>query len=145
MNKTRSVLSVVAVLALLAGCQNTPQKQPKWPGEVNHVVICWLKNPNDGEAMLRLIAASNSFRQIPGVIAVHAGPRLELPGSSTPARGGPKGTNPVDDTFDLGVVITFVNKDALQSYQIDPIHQQAVRDVLVPYVREYRTYDFLTR
>ena len=135
MNRTGWMLVSVSLLGLL-GCRNAPREELAWPGEVNHVVICWLKDPKDAQVRLRLIEASNSFRAIPGVIGVHAGPRLDAAYVTSKA---------ADNSFDVGVVITFINKGALLSYQIDPIHQQAVRAVLMPYVREYRTYDFLTQ
>ena len=135
-----SYWGLLGVVTLLAGCRvMSPVEKPAWPGQVNHVVLCWMKDSGDASAQQRLIEVSRSFRAIPGVIAVQAGPRLDVPSQA------PSSTGPVEKPFDVGVIITFVNTDALLSYQIDPIHQHAIREVLIPYVREHRTYDFLSK
>src|SRR5438874_2369430 len=72
---------------------------------ITHVVVCWLKEPGNDRRRNELIAASESFREIPGVIEVVAGPPLP---STRPA---------VDSTFDVAVVIRFRDQKALDDYE----------------------------
>ena len=47
----------------------------------------------------------------------------------------------VDHSFDLGVVITFRDRAALQRYEKDPRHLDAMRRYLRPLVRHYEVYN----
>jgi len=81
------------------------------------------------EARQKLIAASETFRTLPGVEKVIAG----LPIASTrPA---------VDASFDVSVVMIFNDAAALRAYEQSPQHRQAVADVLKPYVARFIVYD----
>jgi hypothetical protein len=101
---------------------------PKNP-PITHVVVCWLNNPKDDGAKEELVEASQSFRQIPGVLDVRVGKMI------------PSKRPQVDSTFDLAVVITFVDIAAMQAYEKNPIHLKAVQDVLKPHVRKFIVYD----
>jgi len=50
-----------------------------------------------------------------------------------------------DRSFDLGVVITFRDRAALQRYEKDPRHLEAMRRYLQPFVRRYETYNLTAR
>src|SRR5439155_8139096 len=95
----------------------------------HNVVVCWLKEPGNDRQRNQLIAASESFRQIPGVKEVVAGPPLP---STRPA---------VDSTFDVAVVIRFRDQKALDDYEAHWRHRWAVEHVLKPLVSHYAIYD----
>ena len=96
-----------------------------------HVVVCWLKTPGDENASQRLIDASHNFvGTIPGLIRVDAG---RVSASTRPS---------VDSSYDVAIVMTFVDEAALINYGKSSQHQQAVRDVLRPLVDHYVVYDF---
>lgn len=97
---------------------------------VTHIVLCWLKQAGDLEARQRLIEVSKSFRSIPGVMDVTAG-------SSIPSK-----RPQVDSSFDVAVIITFSNREAMAEYENHPLHQKAVREALIPLVKKYIVYDF---
>lgn len=121
---------LLAALLGLAGCAPAPERAYV-PGQVQHVVVAWLKEPGNAEHRRRLIEASRDLAAIPGVVRVAAGEPL-------PA------TRPVeDDTYDVAVVLTFESRAALQAYQVHPQHTRAVAEVLQPLVRRVVVYDFV--
>lgn len=114
---------------VLGGCLTAPPVSPT----VTHVVLMWLKHPERSADRAQLIRAAHSLRMIPGVLRVQAG--LAVP---TLAPG-------VDRSFDLGVVITFRDRAALQRYEKDPQHADAMRRYLRPLVRRYEVYNLSGR
>ena len=89
----------------------------------------WLKHPDRGADRAQLMRVARSLRMIPGVRRVEAG-------RTVPAL--PPG---FDHSFDLGVVITFRDQAALQRYDKDPRHLEAMRRYLRPLVRRYEVYN----
>jgi hypothetical protein len=95
-------------------------------------VVCWLKTPGDTGQAQRVIETSKSFESIDGVRSVRVGRRLP--------HASPR---PVDETtFDIALVMTFDSDAALQAYQSNPQHEQAVREVLRPMTSKILVYDF---
>lgn len=115
----------MALCLFLQGCATVPAPSPS----VTHVVLMWLKHPGSGADRAQLIRAAHSLRMIPGVMRVEVG-------RVVPAL--PPG---VDRSFDLGVVITFRDRFALQRYEKDPRHPEAMRRYLRPLVRRYEVYN----
>ena len=107
--------------------------------DVTHVVVCWLRTPGDVDAGKALIAQTYAFAEIPGVKLVSAGWRLDTPRP----RGSPAAVT--DAPFDVLIVMTFEDLDALRAYQVDPRHKRAVAEVLQPHVARYVVYDAATR
>ena len=77
--------------------------------------------------------AAQSLRMIPGVLRVETGRTISPLGPDVPR------------DFDLGVVITFRDPAALQRYQRDPGHLEAMRRYLDPLVRHYEVYNLNDR
>ncbi len=92
----------------------------------------WLKHPDRSADRAQLIRAAHSLRMIPGVLRVQAGGAVP-----------PIGPHPQD--FDLGVVITFRDRAALQRYENDPRHVEAMRRYLRTLVRHYEVYNLTPR
>ena len=127
-------LVLVVLLGMVSGCGAT-QKGEAGPStsSIEHVVVCWLKEPNNPDAVDAVVSASLGFRDIPGVQRVVAGPRYR---AAT--------TRPIDETtFDVAVVMTFESEAALRAYQAHPKHEQAVREVLRPLSSRIVIYDFV--
>ncbi|NNE93604.1 MAG: Dabb family protein [Verrucomicrobiales bacterium] len=97
---------------------------------MEHVVLCWLKEPGNVSHRRQIIETSRSFRQIPGVLSVRVGESI------------PSDRPIVDDSFDVGIIITVRDAAALQAYLDHPIHVEAKRDVLQPLVKKIVVYDF---
>ena len=121
-------LSILLLLSTCASCTNLHTSTPSH-GQINHIVIAWLKNPGDENDRQKLINTSRTFLQIPGVVSVSAGRPIP---STRPV---------VDSTFDVAVVIVFRDEAALRAYDAHPIHKQAVEEVLKPLVKKQIVYD----
>jgi uncharacterized protein (DUF1330 family) len=124
--------SIVGLMLLLSGCYiSRPVIVVKSPAPMQHVVICWLKDPGDAKEADQLIAASNDFRKLKGVVRVFAGRQHSV-----------ATTRPIDDgSFDVMVVMSFESPEALRDYQASKEHQDAVKKVLQPLTRKVVVYD----
>ena len=47
---------------------------------IQHVVLCWLKEPGNAEHRNQIIEISKTFRKIPGVLEVRVGKVIESDG-----------------------------------------------------------------
>lgn len=117
------LLLLAAALALTA-CQTAPQ-----PG-LTHVVVFWLKDSGNAAHRAKLIEVSESFRMIPGVRSLHAGPCI------------PSARPIVDSSFDVAVTLTFDSQADLQRYLDHPLHKEATVATLKPIVKKITVYDF---
>ena len=104
--------------------------EPGHDTTVVHVVLLWLKEPGNPEHRQRIVDATRGFETIPGVIDVRVG---EVVTSDRPI---------VDDSFDVGLYLTFSSIDAMNTYLADDRHQQALREVFRPLSERYIVYDF---
>ncbi len=100
-------------------------------GQIEHVVVMWLKKPGDASARKALLAAGETFKNIPGVISVSGG---EVVKSDRAV---------VDSSYDVAFVVTFKDAEALKGYGPHPIHQKAVEEVVKPNVEKFLVYDFV--
>tara|TARA_B100001093_G_C26710674_1_gene963277 strand:+ start:440 stop:850 length:411 start_codon:yes stop_codon:yes gene_type:complete len=123
---------------LLAGCfsasiqfdsENTNQIENQ--KKLNHVVLCWLKEPGVRENIQKIIAMTQSFQSIPGVLDAQAG-RVVLSDRKI-----------VDDSFDVGILIQVQDEAALQQYLDHPRHQKAKDEILLPLIEKVLVYDFM--
>lgn len=105
-------------------CQTAPLPR------LSHVVVFWLKEPGNTAHRAKLIEVSESFRRIPGVRSVHAGPCI------------PSARPIVDSTFDVAVTFTFDSQADLQRYLDHPLHREAAVSTLKPIVKRITVYDF---
>src|SRR5712671_344115 len=111
------MLALLAIAFVAASCKSTTNYNSSGGksvslGQVEHVVLVWMKDPADSAARQKIIAATKTFKQIPGVIDARAG------------RAIPSTRPVVDSTFDIGIVVTFKNRAALEAYGPHPIHQK---------------------
>jgi hypothetical protein len=129
MLKRYALLSLV--LLSLTACSNVhcPFKPT---GRVDHVVICWLKEPGNEAQRRQIIDRSNDFKKIPGVISVRAGRPIP---STRPV---------VDSSFDVALVVTFKDEASMRAYDKNPIHVKAVNEVLKPVAGKLVIYDIDT-
>ncbi len=104
--------------------------EPGHDTAVVHVVLVWLKEPGNLEHRQRIIEISREFETIPGVIDVSVGEVV------------PSDRSIVDDSFDVGLYLTFSSVDAMNTYLADDRHQQALREVFRPLSERYIVYDF---
>jgi hypothetical protein len=116
-------LPLFAALALTS-CQTAPK------AGVTHTVIFWLKDPGNTAQRAKIIATSEGFRKIPGVLSVTAGPCL------------PSARPIVDSSFDVAVTLTFASQADMQRYADHPLHKAAADGVLKPLVKKVTVFDY---
>ncbi len=116
-------LLLLAVSAL-ASCASAPRHG------INHTVVMWLKDPGNEVHRQTLIGVAESFRAIPGVRSVTAGPCI------------PSARSIVDSSFDVAVTLTFNSKEKLQQYLDNPEHKAAAASTLKPLVKKITVYDY---
>ncbi len=123
------ILLALGVALACAGCSITPVP----PRPVQHIVLMWLERPESAPDRAQLIRAARSLQMMPGVVRVETGRNVPSPSSQA------------DRDFDLGVVITFRDRAALQRYEKNPRHADAMQRYLKPLVRRYVVYNLGTR
>ena len=104
--------------------------EPGSDAAVVHIVLVWLKEPGNPEHRQRIVDATRKFETIPGVIDISVG---EVVTSDRPV---------VDDSFDVGLYLTFSSVETMNTYLADERHQQALREVFRPLSERYIVYDF---
>ena len=124
---TRSLVCT-ALAFLLSGCTATHIAKPS--GRVNHIVLCWLKEPGNETHRREIVERSKSFREMPGVLEVRVGSVVP---SERPI---------VDDSFDVAISMTFANAVDMNLYLGNPAHKKAVAEVMQPLVKKMVVYDF---
>ena len=102
-------------------------------GPINHVVVVWFNEPGDADAQKRFLATTKSFAKLPGVIGHSAGSVLKSE------------RKVADSSFDMAVVVTLKNKQALQDYLDHPVHKKALQEVLKPMMKKVVVYDYLVQ
>ena len=125
-------MKFVTILSLLVlpGCISIQIGTPPEQKVIHHVVPCWLKEPGNAEHRQQTVEATESFREIPGVLAARAGQVI------------PNDRSIVDDSFDVGILILVPDGKRLTEYLEHPIHQKAKQEVLLPLVDKIVVYDF---
>ena len=119
---------LVTLLVLTVGCVSDHQSEREQA--LSHIVLCWLKEPGNTDHRNQIIEVSKTFRKIPGVLEVRVGKVIESDRAI------------VDDSFDVGILVTVSGVERLQEYLDHPIHQKAKQDVLLPLVEKVLVYDF---
>ena len=100
------------------------------PPMFSHVVILWT-DPAQPQAVEQLLAGAERFlRPIPGIVSFHAGKMVT---SHRPV---------VDQSYQVGLNVTFLDKAAQDAYQVHPLHLEFVQKVLKPIVKKVLVYDF---
>ncbi len=129
--KTKHWMMLVATLMVcLVGCSSTLPRTTA-ADRVNHIVLCWLKEPCNIAHRKKIIEASESFRKIPKVLEVRVGQVV------------PSDRKIVDDSFDVGISISFPNTGDMNAYLNHPVHTNAVEEVLRPLAKKIVVYDFV--
>src|SRR5687767_9756729 len=96
----------------------------------SHVVIFWT-DPNNPSAADELIAGANQFlKPIPGLLHFHVG---KMAPSHRPV---------VDQTYQVALNLIFPDKQTQDDYQVHPLHQEFVTEVMKKTCVKVTVYDF---
>ena len=97
---------------------------------VHHVVIVWLKEHGNAGARQRYIEIARAQAKLPMVVRYQVGAAL------------PGGREVVDSSYDIAIVASFENQDALSAYLQHPEHKRVVEEGLKPLVDHFVVFDF---
>ncbi|KEI70379.1 Dabb family protein [Endozoicomonas elysicola] len=114
-------------LVLLGGCASTAETSP--PNGIKHIVLVWLENTGNQQDRAEIIKHSEDLRSIPGLLDLQVG--LSVPSDR----------KIVDDSFDVGLVMTFSDQESMDAYIKHPLHQQKVKTHFAPLSRKILIYD----
>ncbi len=117
---------LMAALLTLGACSLSNTR----PDAVEHVVLVWLAQPEETGHRDRIVAATRELAELPGIRGVRFG--LPLPSERAV----------VDSSYDLAIVYTFEDADALAAYLASPQHLKATEETLRPLVERIRVYDY---
>lgn len=120
--------TLLLIFLTTSGAYQSIAEQSREP-PLSHVVLVWLKEPGNHVAINRITEASHGFKAVPGVLSVQVG------------KPAPSERPIVDDSFDLGIIISFPDKAAMNRYLTHPIHRDAVHDIIKPLTRKILVYD----
>ena len=99
-------------------------------GHVTHVMLFWLKRPGNVDDQNVLLRGLRTLRRVRGVNDVRLGRPLPV-----------EGPDP-EQSFDLGVVVIFRDREALEKFERDPRRRGALDGTLRQFVRRYIVYNF---
>lgn len=122
--RRRIIISTWLCAVLLAGAAAAGAD-----GGIAHIVIIWLHEPGNAEHRNRVLQASRTLLDIPGVTGLESGQVVT------------SGRAIVDDSFDVGLVIHLADQAALDAYPAHPLHVRLVNETLQPLVRRIQVYD----
>lgn len=121
--------AVLLALVVVSGCARQPVQLPP-QAVIHHVVLVWLDDSGDEDKRRRVIEASRGLAGIPGVLEVEVGTVV------------PSGREIVDDSFDVGIHMTFLSEPEMEGYIRHPDHVATVRNVIAPLAERITVYDF---
>jgi hypothetical protein len=120
-------LTCIALSLAPAGAQAIATRS----GQVTHVMLFWLKRPGNVDDQNFLRRALRTLRRARGVTDMRVGRSLPVDRPS------------VEQSFDLAVVMTFRDREALEKFERDQQRKQAIDAMLGPLVRQYTVYNFV--
>ena len=124
----RTMIHLLLALMLLPGLCLASGPQDKM---LTHVVIAWLKPEfRTEEFMQKLLKANARLREIPQVQSLQFGNAIKSERKS------------VDDSFDIGNMMTFKSEQDMQDYLVHPIHEEFVDTYIKGKVEKAVAFDF---
>ena len=118
----------ILLTLLLIGC--CPDEAPTQQNPIHHIVLCWLKEPGNAKHRAQIIETAHSFKEIPGVLNVSVGEVI------------PSERKIVDDSFDVGITLTFAGVEEMNTYLEHPLHKEAAKETLMPLLSKVVVYDY---
>ena len=125
----RIEISIIILCLALSACTSAATTKTQ-ENLVVHVVLVWLEEPGNQEHIQQVIDVSKQLKEIPDIQEMRVGRSIS------------SDRKIVDDSFDVGLYMTFNSVDDMQSYLNNTEHIKAVTDVLKPISSKIRVYDF---
>ena len=100
-------------------------------GQVTRVMLFWLKRSGNVDDQNFLMRGLRTLRRVRGVNDVRVGRSFKM------ERAGSQ------ESFDLGVIVIFRDREALNKFERDPRRGAAIDAMLQPLVRRYIVYNLV--
>ena len=120
----KKLILTISIL-LLTGCAVNAESDTG----IKHIVLCWLNDPGNQAQIQQVIKTSYELTVIPGVLDLQAGTALQSE------------RNIVDDSFDVGIVMSFNNAREMNNYLNHEEHVRRVKNDLLPLCQRILVYD----
>ena len=96
---------------------------------VSHIVFVWAKEDASKEDIAAMISRAEMLSKIAGVNSIKVGTAV------------PSDRSTVDDSYDVGITLSFDTVDAMRSYLKHPEHIKYVSTYVKPYAENLLVYD----
>ena len=127
------MIRVIIVCFLLTSCIRINHSPPKqYKKEIQHLVLLWQKESQNKEITNKLLNSLENLKIIPQVQELKVGTVITSKRTI------------VDDSYDIGLIVTFSSEENMQQYIDHPLHKQIVRDDIKPNISKILVYDFYT-
>jgi hypothetical protein len=126
MTRQLQIGSVLLLAWLSVGCA---QKVQKPANPVQHVVLLWFTARTDSWIQ-QVEAETLKLRAIPQVLSLETGQAIK------------SNREIVDDSFDLGITVTFRSVEDMKKYLVAPRHTKFVDTWLTGRLDKMQVYDF---
>jgi hypothetical protein len=100
-------------------------------GQVTRVMLFWRKRPGNVDDQNFLLRGLRTLRRVRGVNDVRVGRSFKMD------RAG------IEESFDLGAIVIFRDREALNKFERDPRRGAAIDAMLQPLVRRYIVYNLV--
>ncbi len=121
-------ISLIALLSIaLISCATTNTHTNE---QIVHIVLVWLSEPANQEHIDQVMTATRQLKDIPELKRLRIGKSI------------PSDRKIVDDSFDIGIYMTFSSVKDMQIYLNHPNHKLAVQRVFRPLAAKIVVYDF---
>jgi Stress responsive A/B Barrel Domain len=127
----RRVAAIFLICIALSLAPTGVQAAAARSGQVTQVMLFWLKRPGNVDDQNYLLRALRTLRRVRGVNEVRFGRPLPVYRPN------------LEESFDLGVVVIFRDRAALEKFQRDQQPEKAIDAMLRPLVRRYSVYNFV--
>lgn len=127
MKRLTQTLPLILLSLLLSACANTPLQTSD---NINHIVMVWYKDSVTTKQQETIKKETRKLKDIPGIVSLDLGNAIP---SKRPI---------VDDSFDLGIVMTFKNEADMNAYLKHSQHQAFVKEHIKGKVEKLLVYDF---
>jgi hypothetical protein len=114
------LLAVSLLFALVSGQANSA---------VSHIVFIWAKEDIGQDDITTMIDRAKILSTIVGVKTIKVGTAV------------PSDRSTVDDSYDVGITLTFDTVEAMQLYLVHPEHVKYVNTYVKPYAQTLLVYD----
>ena len=135
MKKVFLILSLFLATGLLQSCSQLKRFNGKSAAveskAVEHIVFVWLKEGYSPKDLTLVIRESKALKAIPGIKGMKLGRALQSDRAI------------VDDSFQVGIIMSFASVAEMKEYLIHPDHVRRVKETLKPLSSKIVVYDIL--